>query len=70
MAVIKYYERFIGMHNAVYEEINDAKVSGRVISRGEAMEIIEEQGLIPCFESRDGIVRDTPDMEFKKRNIR
>lgn len=67
MAVIKYYEKFIGMQNAVYEEIYDAKVPGRVISRGEAMEIIEEQGLIPCFESRDGIVWDTPDMELRKR---
>lgn len=68
MAVIKYYEQFIGIQNAVYEEIFDASVPGRVISRGEAKEIIEEQGLIPCFESRDGIVWDTPDMELRKRN--
>ncbi len=68
MAVIKYYERFIGLQNAVYEEIYSTSTPGRLISRCEAMEIIEKQGLIPCFESSDGIVWDTPDMEFRKRN--
>lgn len=66
MIVIKYYVRFLDMKEPVYEKVI-RPTSGKQISKKEAFNLIEELGLEKAFESKDGIIWDTPDMDFREK---
>ena len=69
MAIIKYRaETKYGTYSEwVYEEIQTPEKVGKLLSREEALERIEELGMIQVFTSPFGAVYDTPDEPFLEK---
>ena len=64
MAVIKYYTNFIGRRNPTYEKVDDPRKKGRIISKEDAKEMVQNEGLVIAYSDEDGTIWDTPDKEF------
>lgn len=58
------------MREIVTEEVAkrdvDCYFGARQVTRREAMDYVEEHGLVPALETKDGTIWDTPDREFQR----
>lgn len=66
MIVIKYRISFIGVGGFLWEVCNNPQKEGDIISEKRARELIEDNGLVLAFKSKDGEVYDTPSKDFLK----
>ena len=64
MAIIKYYTTSIDMVNVTYEEIIDPRKKGKILTKEDAKEKIAELGLVKAYQDENGIIWDTPEMDF------
>lgn len=64
MAIIKYYTTSLGMVNATFEEVSDPHKKGKILSNDEAKARIKELGLVKAYQDENGIIWDTPEMDF------
>lgn len=64
MVVIKYFTTFLGMTNATFELVTNPKKMGKIISKDEAKKIIKANGLIVTYRDDNGIIWDSPSLDF------
>lgn len=62
--IVKYYTNALGMVNIVFEEITDPRKRGKVLTKENARERIEELGLVKVHKDESGVIWDTPNKEF------
>ena len=50
-----------------YEEVYNPKRSGKELTREEAIDLINEQGLVEVHRTSIGVIRDKPDEPMKRK---
>jgi len=58
--------RHLPSEDTVFKEDLTNACGAREVTKKEAMEYVEEHGLVPCYETKDGIIWDTPGRDFQR----